>query len=90
MPLEVAEGPGTLGMGLAVRNHLSIEAGHLLHEIVVMQQDGSIRPHGERVFVAGHGNPGIGGGDFAVILLFHGNPSLVINAFTTVPAFMLP
>jgi len=74
--LEVTEGPGTLRVGLALRNPFPVEVGHLLDEVVVLQQDGPIGPHGERVLVAGYGDPGIGCCGFAVVV-FHGNTSFV-------------
>src|SRR5690606_36300348 len=36
------------------------EVGHLRDEIVIMQQNRAIGPDGQRVFVTGHGNPGVG------------------------------
>jgi hypothetical protein len=42
--LKVAEGPGTLGVRLAFRNPLPVEVGHLLDEIVVLQQVGPSGP----------------------------------------------
>ena len=78
--LEVSEGPGTLRVGLALRNPLPVEVGHLLDEVVVLQQDGSIGPHGERVLVAGYGDPGIGCCGFAVVV-FHGNASFLYSGW---------
>jgi hypothetical protein len=40
--LEVAESPRVPGVGLAVRNHLPVEVGHLLHEDVVLAKDGAV------------------------------------------------
>ena len=74
--LEVSEGPGTLRVGLALRNPLPVEVGHLLDQVVVLQQDGAIGPHGERELVAGDGDAGIGCCGFAVVV-FHGNTSFV-------------
>jgi len=46
-------------MGLAVRNHLPVKIGHLLHQIVVLQQNRAIGPYGEGELVAGYRDPGI-------------------------------
>jgi hypothetical protein len=55
--LKVAEGAATLGMGLALRDALPIEVRHLLDEVVSLQQDRAVGPHGEGVLVAHHRIP---------------------------------
>ena len=52
--LEMAEGSGPLGMGLAVGDHLAVEIGHLFGEIVILEQDGAVGAHRQRIFVAGY------------------------------------
>jgi len=51
----MAEGPRALCMGLAVRNHLAVEVGHRLHQVVILQQNGAVGSYRERKFVAGRG-----------------------------------
>lgn len=63
-------------MGLAVWNHLPVEVGHLLDQVVILQEYGPIGTHRERVLVAGYRNPGIGCCGFAIVI-FHGNTSFV-------------
>ena len=55
-------------MGLTVRDHLPVEVGHLLHEVMVLVQNGTVRTNGEGVLVAGYGIPRIVGGRFAVLV----------------------
>ena len=45
--LELAEGSAAFGVGLAFRNALPVEVGHLLDQVVVLQQDGSIGSDGQ-------------------------------------------
>src|SRR5690606_22568106 len=59
--LEVAEGARPLGVWLPLRDALAVEVGHLLDQIVVVQQDRPRRTDGERVRVAGHRRAGVGG-----------------------------
>jgi hypothetical protein len=55
--------PAALGMDDTLRHALPVEVRHLLHEIVVLQQDRSVRADSKRVLVAGGGDTGIGGRD---------------------------
>jgi hypothetical protein len=73
--LEVSEGPRAFRMRLAVRNHLPVEVGHLLHEVMVLKQDGAVRSYGEREFVTRDRIPSIVGGEFRVVFI-HGRTSL--------------
>ena len=52
--LEVAECAASLGVGLALGNPLPVEVRHLLNQVVVLQQDGPVRPDRQRVLVAGY------------------------------------
>ncbi|EFK07976.1 conserved hypothetical protein [delta proteobacterium NaphS2] len=63
-------------MGLAVRDHLPVEIGHLLHEVMIVQQNGSVGPNGQRMLIAGDGNPGIGCSGF-VSVGFHVDTSFL-------------
>jgi hypothetical protein len=60
--LEVAEGARALGMGLALGDPLPIEVGHLLDQVLVLQQDRTVRSDGQRVLVAGDRDAGVSGG----------------------------
>src|SRR5690606_29609095 len=80
--LEVTEGPATLRVRLALRNPLPIKVSHLLNEIVVLQQDGTIWPNGERMLVAGDGDPGIGCCGFAVVLIHVTPPKMTLYTET--------
>jgi hypothetical protein len=71
---EVSEGPGTFGVRLPLGNSFSVEVGHLLDQIVVLQEDRTVWSDSERVLVAGYWDPGICGCGFAVVV-FHGNIS---------------
>jgi hypothetical protein len=48
----MTEGATALGVWLAFRNALSVEIRHLLDQVVIVQQDGSVWAHGERVLIA--------------------------------------
>jgi hypothetical protein len=65
--LEVAEGAGALGMGLALRDPLSVEVGHLLDEVVVLQQDRAVGANRERELVGRYRDTGVGGGRVGAI-----------------------
>ena len=52
----------TLGVGLAFGNPLAIEVGHLLDQVVIVQDDRAIGADGQRMLVALDGDTGIGGG----------------------------
>jgi len=58
--LEVAEGTRSLGVGLTLGDTLPVEVGHLLNQIVVLQQDGAVRTDGQRMLVTGDRDTGIG------------------------------
>jgi hypothetical protein len=75
-------------MGLAVWNHLPVEVGHLLHQVMVLHQDRSVRPDGKRKLVAGHGISRIICSDFAIIV-FHGNSSFILLFILGLPGFTL-
>lgn len=68
--LEMAEGAGALGVRLPLRNPLAIEIRHLLDQVVILQNDGAIRPHGEGVFVTGYRDTGIVG-RAVLVVFFH-------------------
>ncbi len=59
--LEVAERAATLGVRLPLRDALPVEVGHLLDQVVVLQQDRAVGADGQRVFDAGYRGAGIGG-----------------------------
>ena len=59
---EGAERATTFGVGLALRDALAVEVGHLLNQIEVLQQDGTVGTDGERMLLAGDGDAGVGGG----------------------------
>ena len=50
--LEGAEGAAALGMGLALWRALAVPLRHLFDEVVVLEQNRSVRADGERVVVA--------------------------------------
>ena len=54
--LEVAERAAALGVRLALRDALPVEVRHLLDQIVILQQDRTVRADGERD--ARHSRPG--------------------------------
>ena len=60
--LEHAEGARPLGVRLALGNALAVEVGHLLDEVLVMEQDRAVRADGQREVITGHRDPGVGGG----------------------------
>lgn len=57
--LEMPERSGTLGVRLPLGDTFAIEVGHLLDEVMVMQQNWAIGSNGQRVFVTGDGAPRI-------------------------------
>src|SRR5690606_32834152 len=52
------EGPGPLGVRLALGNLLPVEMGHLLKEMDVVEQDGAVGADGQRIAVARRGCAG--------------------------------
>jgi hypothetical protein len=58
--LEHAESTAALGVRLAFRDALAVELGHLLDQVVVLEQDRTVRTDGQRVLVARNRYPGIG------------------------------
>ena len=50
--LEVAEGAAALGVGLPLRDALPVEVGHLLDQVVVLQQDRAVGSDGQRMLDA--------------------------------------
>ncbi len=56
---EGAERPAALGVRLALRDPLPVEIGHLLHQVVVLQQDRAIRSDGQRMLHAGDGRTAV-------------------------------
>ena len=65
--LEVPKGAPAFGMRLALGYPFPVEIRHLFDEVVILQQDRTVRPDGKRVFIAGYGNPCIGCGGFATV-----------------------
>ena len=51
--LEMTERAAALGVGLPLRNALPVEVGHLLDQVVVLQQNRAVGADGERMFDAG-------------------------------------
>ena len=58
--LELAERAAALGVGLPLRDALPVEVGHLLDEVVILQQDRAVGPDGQRVLDARRRCAGIG------------------------------
>src|SRR5690606_26489607 len=58
--LEETERATTLGVHDPLGHALAVELGVLLDQVVVLQQDRTVRASGQRVVVAGHRNTGIG------------------------------
>ncbi len=69
--LEMTKASAAFGVRLTLGDALPVEVRHLLDEVVIVQDDGAIRADGERVFVAGDGSSGVGGGGFALVLIAH-------------------
>ena len=61
--LQVPVGPGADGVDDPLRDPLPVEAGQLLDEVVVLQQDGPGGSGGLGVLVVGDGGAGLGGQD---------------------------
>ena len=59
--LERAEGACTLGVHHTLRDPLTVELRHLLDEVVIVQQDRSLRTRSEGVLVAGNRDTGVVG-----------------------------
>ena len=57
--LERAERAAALGVRLPLRDALAVEVGHLLEQVVVLQQDRPVRADGQRMLVAGDGDSGV-------------------------------
>jgi hypothetical protein len=55
----MAERATAFGVRLTLRDPLAVEVGHLLDQIVIVEQNRAIRPHGQRELIAGHRNTGI-------------------------------
>ena len=60
--LEMPEGARALGVWLALGDALSVEVGHLLDEVVVVEHDRAIAPERQRMLVALHRDAGVRGG----------------------------
>jgi hypothetical protein len=58
--LEEALGAGAPCMDHTLRDALAIELRQLLHQLVVLQQDGPADAHGEGVVVVPYGGPAVG------------------------------
>ena len=59
---EVAERATALGMRLAFRDAFPVELGHLLDQVVILQQDRTVGADRQRLFVTGCGDARVGGG----------------------------
>ena len=57
--LERAERAAALGVRLPLRDALPVEVGHLLDQVVVLQQDRAVRADGQRMLVTGYRIAGI-------------------------------
>jgi hypothetical protein len=57
--LEPPESTRTLGVRLTLRHPLTVELRHLLDQIVIVQQDRSIRTNRQRMLIALHRDTGI-------------------------------
>jgi hypothetical protein len=57
--LERAERAAALGVRLPLRDALAVEVGHLLEQVVVLQQDRPVRADSQRMLVAGDGDSGV-------------------------------
>ena len=53
-------------MGLALGDALAVEVGHLLDQIEVLEQDGTVGTDGERVLLTGDGDAGVGGSGWSL------------------------
>jgi hypothetical protein len=82
--LEVAEGAAAFGVDHAFRHTLAVEMGHLLDQVVILQQDRATGAGGQGTLIARRGNPGVGGRD--------GRPLLgrVVVIAHVVPATLSP
>ena len=70
---QLAERTATLGVDDALRDALAVELRELLDEVVVVQEDGTLRSGGERFVVAGDGNSEVVGG--GALCFRHGKAS---------------
>ena len=52
----------TFSVGLAFRDAFTIEIGHLLDQVEVLQEHRAVGTDGQRVLLAGHGDAGVRGG----------------------------
>jgi hypothetical protein len=57
----VAERAAALGVRLALRDALPVEVGHLLDQIVILQQNRAVGSDRQRVLVTGYRDAGISG-----------------------------
>src|SRR5690606_34689574 len=64
--LEGTKCAAAFGVGLTLGDPFAIEIGDLLDQVVVVQDNGPVAPHGERVFVAGDGDARVVGRGFLV------------------------
>jgi hypothetical protein len=61
-------------MRLRFRDAFPVEVGHLLDQVVILQQDRPIRTDGQRMVITGHRNPSVGGrrlGPLVTLLVVH-------------------
>ena len=72
--LKGAEGAAALGVRLALGNPLPIEVRHLLDQVEVLEQDGSIGTDGKRMFLAGDGYACIRGRGWTKFWRVHASP----------------
>ena len=59
---EMPERAAALGVRLPLRDALTVEVGHLLDQVVVLEQNRAVGAHGQRVLVALDQRAGIGRG----------------------------
>ena len=64
----MAERAAALGVRLPLGDPLAVEVGHLLDQVVVLEQDRAVGADGERMLVALNRGTGIGGRRLAVLL----------------------
>ncbi len=80
--LEVAERAAALGVRLPLRDPLPVEVGHLLDQIVVLEQDGTVRAYRQRMFIALDRGSGIGGGRVNLVMGHCCSPPVLVLAFS--------
>jgi hypothetical protein len=73
---EPPEGARSLGVGLAIGHVFATELRQLLDEVMVVQQDRSVRPGGQRVLVALDRDAGIGRRRLVSVMA---SPSIVVK-----------